>query len=149
MEKKKSVYVFLTLFVALLVLLGIFIFPFVHDYISVTKKRVLPKYAKEVRREKRKISYSEVFCESDSQDECPDEIETDSIEYKGRFYTIVIFAPVENGEIRIPRMKKDVEDSSYPDGVNHGEFGEFNYHIQIFFRDKYNPVPVYTEGAGG
>jgi hypothetical protein len=87
----------------------------------------------------------EYFCELENKEECPDEIDVESIKYEGRNYTIEIFAPIENGKIRIPELKKDVEDSSYPDGIAHGEVAEFNYHIDIFFRGDI----LHQEGLGG
>lgn len=148
MEKnsKKIIYVSIFLLFLAVIFVGVYFFPFIYDYISVKEKRVLPKYAKEVSRNEMKIHYvKEYFCELENKEECPDEIEVESIKYEGRNYTIEIFAPVENGKIRIPELKKDVEDSSYPDGIAHGEVAEFNYHIDIFFRGDI----LHQEGLGG
>ncbi|MDD2578192.1 MAG: hypothetical protein PHP96_02285 [Candidatus Dojkabacteria bacterium] len=148
MEKnsKKIIYVSICILLLAVIFVGVYFFPFIYDYISVKERRVLPKYAKEVSRNEMKIHYvKEYFCELENKEECPDEIEVESIKYEGRNYTIEIFAPVENGKIRIPELKKDVEDSSYPDGIAHGEVAEFNYHIDIFFRGDI----LHQEGLGG
>ncbi len=143
---KKIIYVSISVLLLVLVSVSIYFFPFVSDYISVKEKRVLPKYAKEVYRNKMKTQYvKEYFCDLENKEECPDEIEMDSIKYEGRNYSIEIFAPIENGKIRIPQLKKDVEDSSYPDGISHGEVAEFNYLIHIYFMGN----PVYIEQVGG
>lgn len=148
MEKnsKKIIYVSISILLLVLVSLSIYFFPFAYDYISVKEKRVLPKYAKEVYRDKMKTHYvKEYFCDLENKEDCPDEIEMDSIKYEGRNYSIKIYAPIENGKIRIPELKKDVEDNSYPDGIAHGEVGEFNYLIHIYFRGN----PVHLEQLGG
>lgn len=148
MEKnsKKIIYVSICILLLAVIFVGVYFFPFIYDYISVKEKRVLPKYAKEVSRNEMKTHYvKEYFCELENKEECPDEIDVESIKYEGRNYTIEIFAPIENGKIRIPELKKDVEDSSYPDGISYGEVAEFNYHIYIYFRGDI----LHQEGLGG